>query len=202
MRQTLRLVFLMLVLAACSRGEKATELSSIGRAKPAAPPPRVDLAALQKCCDANARAMDADCCRQLDQFMQAQSGMMGGGPAMRTGRPVQMPPEIVAQWPRVKLRVGPKNAAGSEVVVGVGEKKKLAGTPLEIEVLAFVPAFKMTGDAVITEGAEATNPAAKVIIREAGKPDWTGWLFANMPDVHRFEHDIYQVILLAGIRRE
>jgi len=205
MRRTVLLMLLVLIFAACSPGEKATELSALKQPKQERGPSRADLDTLIKCCDDNARAMGAECCRQLDEFMQPHAEMMGGaggGPSFHSGRPVQVPPEIAAQWPKVKLRVGPKGAPGSEIVLAVGEKKKIEGTPLEIEVIAFVPAFKMTGEAVITDGAEPTNPAAKVVIREAGKPDWTGWLFANMPDVHAFEHEQFAVILLAGIRRE
>jgi hypothetical protein len=97
--------------------------------------------------------------------------------------------------------VGPKGGKGKEIVVAVGQTTKLEGAPLEIEVDAFAPSFKMTGDAIVSDGAEATNPAAKVVIREAGKPDWTGWLFAKMPDVHAFPSEQWKVVLLDGVKK-
>ena len=209
MRRLLPVFFLLLVCVACSQSEKADALSALNRPQTSAMPTEIDIDALKKCCDENARAMGAECCQQLDSFMKQHAGMMGnedgqgaGSRSMHSGRPVQVPPEVAARWPQVKLTVGPKNAAGTEFTIGVGEKKAIPGTTLEIEVVAFVPAFKMNADAVTSDGTEPTNPAAKVTIREAGKPDWTGWLFAKMPEVHAFEHDQFRVRLLAGIARE
>jgi len=199
-------LLLLIVAVACTPGEKAQEMSALGGGKqPANQQLQLDLQALKDCCDENARAMGAECCQQLDRMLAAHSGVSGmqqPQATMRTGRPVQLPDEIAANWPKVKLRVGPRDAEGAEIEVAVGETITPAGTPLAIEVKSFVPAFKMTASSITSAGAEATNPAAQVIIREADKPDWSGWLFANMPEVHAFEHEQYQVILLGGIAKE
>jgi hypothetical protein len=226
---------LLLALGACTRAEKAKDLSALmppRTEKPALGPASDDLKKLLACCDENARAMGAECCNQLQELMAAQAGgkglganrqmppnmgmdqpmppNMGGNepapnaaeaPSFKTGRPVTIDPAIAARWPKVKLSVGPKSGAGKELVMAVGQKAKAEGTPLEIDVLAFAPAFKMTADAIVSDGAEPANPAAKVTIREAGKPDWSGWLFAKMPDVHAYPGDAWKVTLVEGVQK-
>jgi len=115
---------------------------------------------------------------------------------------VKVDEAIAAQWPKVKLAFGPKDGKLEEIVMAVGKKKKLPNTPFEVEVQYFLPSFKMSDAGIVSDGAEPTNPAARILIREAGKPDWSGWLFAKMPDVHAFEHDAYKVILVAGVPKE
>lgn len=207
MRYRLTLIILCLLLAtACTPTEKADEFSALTNNKATGQqPPSIDIEALKACCDENARAMGADCCVQLDEFLRAHASPPGGMAkmgAMRTGRPVQLAAEISAQWPAVKLAVGPKDGAGREIIVKVGEKQALADTGLTIEVIAFVPAFAMTAEAIVTKGSEPTNPAAQVIIRETGQDDWHGWLFAEMSDVHAFKHANHKVILLGGVAKE
>ena len=208
MRSMLILLFISALAFACSPAEQAEELSALSATRavqvPRQPEERVDIEALQKCCDDTARAMGAECCQQLDRVMQSHASRMSAdaAPSFQTGRPVQVSPEIAALWPKVKLRFGPTDAEGTEVMVEVGQKLKLTGTSLEVELLVFVPAFNMSGSAITSNGAEATNPAAKVVIREEGKPDWTGWLFANMPEVHSFPHETMRVVLLGGVKKE
>jgi hypothetical protein len=228
-RVLIAIALALLVSAACLKAEKAGDLAVLKpkaeRPMGGAPGP-ADMKKLIDCCDENARAMGAECCLQLEDLLQAQVAAKGGGKnmgmakemppgmpgmpgapgapdggAFKTGRPAQVEPAIAARWPKVKLAVGPKTGAGKEIVIPVGQKAKVDGTPLEIEVIAFVPAFKMTADAIVSDGAEPTNPAAKVTIREAGKPDWSGWLFAKMPEVHAFPHDSLRVALVEGVQK-
>ncbi len=207
MRNCFLVLICLWLVAACTPAEKADEFSALEQKQAPAPAtmPRVDVEGLKACCDDNARAMGAECCVQLDEFLRAHAKPGDAMPAMgavRTGRPVQLPPEIAAQWPAVKLGFGPKDGALREIVVKVGERQPLGDTGLSVEVGAFVPAFAMTAEAIVTKGAEPTNPAAQVIVRETGKDDWHGWLFATMPDVHAFEHATTKVVLLAGVAKE
>jgi len=206
-------LILVVMVTACQKPERADNLQALtkGQAEKPAGMPQMDLEELKKCCDDDARAMGAECCVLLDKFKEAHSGtggnQMGQMPAMpdsgsfKTVRPVNVAPEVVAAWPRVKLMVGPKDKPGQEVIIEVGKKVKVENTPLEIEVLNFLPAFKMNDQGITSSGNEPENPAAKVVIRESGKPDWTGWLFEKMPDVHAFAHPDYKVLLLEGIKK-
>lgn len=207
MRTCFLVLICLLLVAACTPTEKADEFSALTKKQANAPAamPQVDVEALKACCDENARAMGAECCAQLDEFMRVHAKPDGAMPAMgavRTGRPVQLPEEIAAQWPAVKIGFGPKDGALQEIVVKIGEKQPLGDSGLSIQIDAFVPAFAMTAEAIVTKGAEPTNPAAQAIIREEGKDDWHGWLFAKMPDVHAFEHATTKVVLLAGMAKE
>ncbi|NLH47338.1 MAG: hypothetical protein GX444_01900 [Myxococcales bacterium] len=207
------LIFAVLLFAACQKAEKADDLAALMGSGPANAPvgPAADLKQLQDCCDENARAMAAECCLELDRLMQPQGAQSGseekpampegmmGGPGFKSGRPIQVDEAVAKRWSRVKLSVGPKGGAGKELVLPVGGKTKIEGSSVEIEVVSFLPAFKMTSEAIISEGGEPNNPAAKVVIRETGKPDWTGWLFAKMPDVHAWKHDTLAVTLLGGV---
>lgn len=203
------LLFLLVALVAfgCSPAEKADDLAALGgKTKQADPNAQMaaKLAELGECCDENSRAMGAECCLELDRMMQGHAGdQTGDAPQMqfKGGRPIDVPPEIAARWPKVRLQAGPKDA-GHELIVDVGAKATIPETPLEVEVVAFVPAFKMSAGAITSDGAAPRNPAAKVVVREAGRDDWSGWLFANMPQVHAFEHDKYAVILLGGVTAE
>jgi hypothetical protein len=197
-----------LLVAACSRSEQADDLAAMKGPgdQPAGLSARGQMKELIACCDDNARAMGAECCLELDRLRQGQPGAPSGmptgmteGPSFKSGRPAQIDPAVAARWPRVKLRVGPKTGGGEEVVITVGQKAAIPGTALEVEVTAFTPAFKMTREAIVADGAEPTNPAAKVVIREPGKPEWSGWLFAKMPDVHAFDHPTLKVVLVGGV---
>ncbi|MDP8222843.1 MAG: hypothetical protein P9L99_05735 [Candidatus Lernaella stagnicola] len=195
------------MFVACTPAEQADELAALQQGdKP--PTQHGDkqlakkVAELQECCDENSRAMGAECCAELDRLVGAHQKPTGMDAKFKTGRPIDVPPEIAAQWPRVRLVVGPKGQEGNPLEVAVGAKAKIEGTPLEVEVVAFVPTFKMTGQAITTDGAEPKNPAAKVVIREPGKEEWSGWLFAKMPEVHAYPGETVAVLLLEGVRQE
>jgi hypothetical protein len=205
------LVVFLLAFGGCSQAEKADSLANL-KEKPAAAVSEdgfaAKLAELQACCDDNSRAMGAQCCFDLDNLLAAHSGKgsgaMGGGamgdmPQFKSGRPVEVDPAVAARWPQVKILFGKKDEPPQALVVDVGKTAPLPGTPLTIEVEAFVPAFKMGGGKIGSAGMDPTNPAAKVAIREAGKDDWAGWLFAKMPTVHAFEHEVYAVVLAEGV---
>jgi len=205
-RWTLLVLLVALLAWGCTAAEKADDLAALAGGAPAADAKAqmaAKLAELQECCDENSRAMEAECCVELDRMTAAHGNPAGDAamPQFKAGRPVDVPAEIAARWPAVRLQAGPKETP-KELVVDVGAKTQVPGTTLEVEVIAFVPTFKMTDGAITSDGAAPRNPAAKVVVREPGREEWSGWLFANMPQVHAFEHEKFTVILLSGVTQE
>ncbi len=113
---------------------------------------------------------------------------------------VTLPDEVRAAWTAIRVDlVDAASGQSSTFEVPVGGQLALGESGLTLEAVAFVPDFVMDGAGITTRGPEPNNPAARVVIREQGAEDYTGWLFANMPAVHPFPHESYQVILIGGV---
>ena len=110
--------------------------------------------------------------------------------------------EIRDAWTGVVIRVS--ESADSEVSpvtyrLKVGASTPLGDTGLTATALDFVPDFLMDGSGITSRSTEPNNPAVRIRIVEDGKPEYVGWLFANMPTVHPFPHETYAVVLVEGI---
>lgn len=133
-----------------------------------------------------------------DVHAGAMGGAMHGSGGINAE--ITLAPEIADDWSAVKVRVVElETMAESFYEIPVGGKAPLDDTGLTLEVLTFIPDFVMSESGITSRSAEPQNPAARVVISEEGKDDYTGWLFAAMPEIHAFPHHTYSVVLAEGI---
>jgi len=125
-------------------------------------------------------------------------GGMGMGGALNTE--VHLDDAVRAAWAGVKINVTDrKTGEVSTFEAPMGKPTPLGKTGLILTADVFVPDFVMGADGITTRSAEPKNTAAHVTISEKGKPDFKGWLFGTMPDIHPYPNDLYQVTLESGI---
>ena len=140
---------------------------------------------------------------------EGMGGTMGEGMggAMHQGgginAEVSLDPEIADDWRAIRVRVV-ELASGDETVheVPLGGEAVLGDSGLSLKAVTFVPDFVMGEGGIGSRSAEPDNPAAKVVITEAGQPDYEGWLFGAMPGIHPFPHETYGVVLAEGVPAE
>jgi hypothetical protein len=140
-----------------------------------------------------------------DAHASAMGGAMGG--SMHSGgginAEITLDPAIADDWRAVRVKVVDLSTlAESSYEVPIGGSSALGASGLTLEVVSFIPDFVMSEDGITSRSAEPQNPAARVVISEAGKDDFTGWLFAAMPEIHPFQHPTYGVVLVEGIPAE
>lgn len=122
--------------------------------------------------------------------------------APKIDRNVVISKEVKEKWKAVKLVIEDKAAKTSkEYIVNVGADLAVPDTSMSIKVLAFLPQFSMGDKEITSKSNEPTMPAAQVLIREPGKPEWKGWLFSMMPDMHPFEHEKLGIKLAGGVAK-
>jgi len=124
----------------------------------------------------------------------------GGSHSMGLNTAIELAPEIAAAWSAIGVRVLDRQAETSNTFeISLGSTVALGDSGLTLTAVVFVPDFVMGDGGITSRSAEAANPAAQVIIREAEQADFEGWLFANMPDIHPYPHERYQVLLEGGV---
>jgi hypothetical protein len=137
-----------------------------------------------------------------DAMHQGMAGAMGtdSGHSMALNTKVSLPEAIRKAWTGVKIKViNTKTKKAEMFTVPIGSTKVLGNSGLKITVKSFVPDFVMGADGITSRSAESKNPAAQVVISDNGKPDFNGWLFAAMPNIHPYPHPLYRVVLAGGI---
>lgn len=114
---------------------------------------------------------------------------------------VRVPDVVKKTWKRVVLSIhNIKTKKQRSVVLPIGQKSSVEGTPFDIEVLYFLPNFTMGGSIITTKDNLQKNSAAKVRIYQNGSVIWTGWLFQKFPNVHPFTHVDYHIFLVKGLK--
>ena len=125
-----------------------------------------------------------------------------GGMTKMSDFVVQVPDVVKKTWKKVVLSVHTiKTKEARSVILPIGKKTAVPGTPFEIEVLYFLPDFTMGGNVITTKDNAQKNPAAKVKIYQNGALIWTGWLFQKFPQVHPFIHVDYRIFLAKGLKK-
>ena len=113
-----------------------------------------------------------------------------------------VPDEVKAAFGGVTLRLKKKDGSFDQTFdVPLGELTALGKSGLAVNVPAFLPAFYMDRTRISSVGVRETNPAAKVTLFEKGKEIHSGWLFATMPAIHPFVHDIFSLTLEKGVKK-
>jgi hypothetical protein len=122
-----------------------------------------------------------------------------------------VPEDVKTRWESVVLVFQDKEQAKSEeITVKIGDEVSLVGSNLKVVVGYFLPDFKLDFEkGVLTStSSEPNNPAVGVqilegenqIYPESGKK-W-GWLYANFPQMHAFEHQRYGLTLKGAIPKQ
>ena len=131
---------------------------------------------------------------------EGPSNMMGGGDHdMGVNTDITMAEEVTAAWRGAIIQVAGPEGEPQRYELPFGETIALGDTGLKATALVFVPDFVMGEDGISTRSAEAVNPALRLRVIEEGQPDYEGWLFAAMPEIHPFPHDTYSILLADGL---
>jgi hypothetical protein len=147
-------------------------------------------------------------CKTKEQKAQLPAGHPGieGTPSMseqnapKIDRKVVVSNDVKKKWKAVKLVLEDKTVKTSKAyIVNVGSDLLVPNTSISIRVLSFLPQFSMGDKEITSKSNEPKMPAAQVLIQEPGKPEWKGWLFSTMPDMHPFEHEKLGIKLAGGI---
>lgn len=113
---------------------------------------------------------------------------------------ILLSPEIAAAWRAVRVRVVDGESGEERLFeVPVGGADLLGASGLVLSVEAFVPDWVMDERGITSRSAEPHNPAARVVISEDGVAEFSGWLFAAMPESFVFEHPRFRVLLVEGV---
>ncbi len=108
-----------------------------------------------------------------------------------------VPKEVAGQWRLVRIAVRDQLTGVEDIyAVDIGGGFQLPDSTLRVTVETFLPAFIMDGKRITSASNQATNPAARIIIEDAGKEIYQGWLFGLYPDTHAFQHPRYNFTLL------
>ncbi|MBI5745427.1 MAG: DUF2155 domain-containing protein [Nitrospirae bacterium] len=110
---------------------------------------------------------------------------------------VVMIPDMVKEgWQDIKIEVLNKQTSQKETVtVPIGGEADIPGSRLKIRAAYFLPEFTMEGRNITSASNEPKNPAAYIMVVEDGKEIFKGWLFAQFPSAHQFEHPNYSLAL-------
>jgi len=110
---------------------------------------------------------------------------------------VVVPGCVKGKWKAVKVQVTDKSSKGGAVyTVGIGSELKIPDSGLTLRVDNFLPHFVMDGTTLTSQSNELKNPAAQMIISEAGREIYRGWLFSLYPSIHAFQHPQYGFTLV------
>lgn len=127
----------------------------------------------------------------------------GGGEGQPTvPNKLVVPPEIEKTYSAIRLAwKNSQTGKEGELDVPLGGKARVPGSEMDVRADVFLPAFTMAGDAITSQGIEATNPATRITVSDQGKEIFSGWIFANYPDVHPFQHPRYTLRLAGGVKK-
>ncbi|MDR2400122.1 MAG: DUF2155 domain-containing protein [Deferribacteraceae bacterium] len=138
----------------------------------------------------------------------SQNSKKSGAAPFRASTPSASPAtqtiadDILARYSGVTVEIleyetGKKTA----VDIPFNETVQAEGFPLAISILQFYPDFKMSeGSNFFTASLEPNNVAARVNIVSDGY-EFSGWLFAEYPDMHPLDNPKYNVILLKALEK-
>ena len=138
-------------------------------------------------------------------------GMEGGMPPAgmpetqnmpKVERKVVVSKEVTAKWKAVKLAVTNKAAKTTkEYTVNIGSELAIPDTKIRVQVLNYLPDFKMSDKEFYSASDKPNQPAAQVLVTENGKEIWANWLFALQPTVHPFQHENIGIVLMGGVSK-
>ena len=130
-----------------------------------------------------------------------------GQDVKKTEFSVVVPQEVKDSWTSAVFIIDDKQESKQdEITVKIGGEFDIAGSGLVVKIGPFLPDFKMSAETITSTSNNPGNPAIGVEIYENGAKvfppsgKW-GWLYANFPTIHSFEHSRYGLALKEGIKK-
>jgi len=116
-------------------------------------------------------------------------------------RKILVPSEVEGKWKAVKIMVRNKKdeELGGIQTLELGTSFIPSGSELKVTLGPFLPNFVMDKATYTSTGNEALNPAVQLIVEEAGKVIYKGWVFKKFPSMYAFEHHLISIELLGAI---
>jgi hypothetical protein len=109
--------------------------------------------------------------------------------------------EIRNAWSGVRVQLVSRDTGSIETFeLSFGEPVDLGDSGLRLTVSDFIPDFIMDEEGITSQSPDPNNPAAKILVQEEGVDDYSGWLFAAMPEIHPFPHEKYELTLVEGLQ--
>ncbi|MDA8155275.1 MAG: DUF2155 domain-containing protein [Actinomycetota bacterium] len=142
-------------------------------------------------------------CKKKEQPAAPAAGGQAPGIYIPPGEPqVIVPDSVKGKWSAVDLIIQDKTTGKSEVAkVNIGGDYKIPGSTLKVQVVDFLPDFKMEGTVITSSSNDLNNPAARVNIYDGDKQIFKGWLYSKFPAIHPFQHEKYAVTLKDAIKK-
>ncbi|BAI81138.1 conserved hypothetical protein [Deferribacter desulfuricans SSM1] len=118
-------------------------------------------------------------------------------------RKIVVPDEVAKLYKSVIITVKDnveKKDLDTEIIIG--QTSEVSGTPLAIQVEAFLPDFVMDETGVMTsKSKDENNPAVKVKIYKNKELVFDGWVFGKFPTMHAFTDDRYSVVYKGAVKK-
>ena len=116
-------------------------------------------------------------------------------------RKILVPSEVEGKWKAVKIMVRNKKdeELGGIQTLELGTSFVPSGSELKVTLGPFLPNFMMDKTTYTSTGNEVLNPAVQLIVEEAGKVIYKGWVFKKFPSMYAFEHHLISIELLGAI---
>jgi len=125
-----------------------------------------------------------------------------------TGVTIIVPEEVKSKWMYVVIEVKDKKEnKQEEFTIFIGGMLPIPDSDLTISVGPFLPDFQMDEKTITSRSAEPNNPSVGISVMENGNKifpvtgKW-GWLHANFPEIHSFQHERYALTLKGARFRE
>ncbi|MGA1863173.1 hypothetical protein OWM07_09830 [Deferribacter thermophilus] len=116
---------------------------------------------------------------------------------------IVVPDEVAKMFKSVLITVKDnieKKDLDTEIIIG--QTSEVSGTPLAIEVEAFLPDFVMDETGVMTsKSVDENNPAVKVKIYKNKELVFDGWVFGKFPEMHAFTDDRYSIVYKGAVKK-
>lgn len=120
---------------------------------------------------------------------------------------VVVPQEVADYWDSAVFIIEDKQEGKqNEITVKIGGEFDIAGSGLVVKTGPFLPDFKMGAETITSTSNNPDNPAIGIEIYENGvkvfplSGKW-GWLYANFPTIHTFDHSRYGLVLKEGKKK-
>ncbi|WP_420264308.1 DUF2155 domain-containing protein [Candidatus Magnetominusculus dajiuhuensis] len=137
-----------------------------------------------------------------DSHASQQSSGQQQGSGEKHQIEVVIPDNVKGKWEAVKLSILDKNTnKAQDVTIKLGSEYKIPGSEVTLKPVVFLPDFRMDSLTITSISAELNNPAVNVIISEAGKELFKGWLYSKYPDIHPFQHGRFAVVMLEAVKK-
>jgi predicted RND superfamily exporter protein len=141
---------------------------------------------------------------KTDQMEKVQKNIKGeSNKPVKKDKKIIVPKEVSDKYKSLIIEIRHLNTNKTvETNILIGQKAEIAGTPLVIEVEAYLPDFTMKDNSVMTsKSATENNPAAKIKVYKNEQLVFDGWLFKNYPNTHSFEDPDYKLLMKSAVNK-